>query len=384
MRQINWTRKIWIGLAALLAPAPTLAQVGAVQGDATDPYSEGRQIIADIGRIVTPNGVQETFEMTLGGTRQVVNVRGSDRNNPLLIFIHGGPGAVEMPIAWSFQRPWEDFFTVVQYDQRGAGRSYALNDPVALAPTLTPDRYRDDAIELIEELRKKYGKRKVFLLGHSWGSLVGLAVAVKRPDLLHAYVGIGQSVDVREAERAGMAWTEEQARKRGDQEALAGLAAIRPYPDSGPFTIEKADGWRAFAIRFGSLAAYRPDARFYLRAPRLSPEYTAADVKDWGKGSSFTVTHLWPRMADISFLNVRRLDVPTIMLLGRHDITTPSPIVANWMERLSAPSKKVIWFEHSAHLPMIEEPGRVLEALLHHVLPHAPQAGLQEEARPRK
>lgn len=113
MRQINWTRKIWIGLAALLAPAPTLAQVGAVQGDATDPHSEGRQIIADIGRIVTPNGVQETFEMTLGGTRQVVNVRGSDRNNPLLIFIHGGPGAVEMPIAWSFQRPWEDFFTVV-------------------------------------------------------------------------------------------------------------------------------------------------------------------------------------------------------------------------------------------------------------------------------
>ena len=276
-----------------------------------------------------------------------------------------------MPIAWSFQRPWEDFFTVVQYDQRGAGRSYALNDPEALAPTLTPDRYRDDAIELIEALQKKYGKRKVFLLGHSWGSLVSLAVAAKRPDLLYAYVGMGQTVDVRAAERAGMAWTEEQARKRGDQEALKGLAAIRPYPNSGPFTIEKADGWRAYAIRFGSLAAYRPDARFYLRAPRLSPEYSAADVKDWGKGSLFSVTHLWPRMADISFLNVRRLEVPTIMMLGRHDITTPSPIAANWMERLSAPSKRVIWFEHSAHLPMIEEPGRVLEALLHHVLPHA-------------
>ena len=84
-----------------------------------------------------------------------------------------------MPIAWSFQRPWEDFRTVVQYDQRGAGRSYALDDSDTLAPTLTPDRYRDDAIELIEALRKKYGKRKVFLLGHSWGSLVGLAVAAK-------------------------------------------------------------------------------------------------------------------------------------------------------------------------------------------------------------
>src|SRR5512133_2677438 len=71
----------------------------------------------------------------------------------ILIFVHGGPGAVEMPFAWAFQRPWEDFFTVVQYDQRGAGRSYPLNDPKTLAPTLTIDRYREDTIELIELLR---------------------------------------------------------------------------------------------------------------------------------------------------------------------------------------------------------------------------------------
>jgi proline iminopeptidase len=357
----------FIGL--VVGSSPAFAQ----QASETDPYKSGREIIADIGKIVTPNGVQETFELTLGGARQVVNVRGSDRDNPLLIFIHGGPGSVEMPIAWSFQRPWEDFFTVVQYDQRGAGRSYPLNDPVALAPTLSLERYRDDAIELIEALQRKYGKRKVILLGHSWGSMVGLSVAIKRPDLLYAYVGMGQSVDVREAERVGMAWTEEQARKRGDKEALAAIAAIRPYPDSGPFTIDQADGWRKYAIRYGSLAAYRPDARFYLRAPRLSPEYTPDDIKSWDKGSGYTVTTLWPRMADISFLDVNRMEVPVIMLLGRHDITTPSPIVANWMDKLSAPSKRTVWFEHSSHLPMIEEPGKVIEALLRDVLPHVPK-----------
>ena len=86
-----------------------------------------------------------------------------------------------MPIAWSFQRPWEDFFTVVQYDQRGAGKSYRLNDPERLATTLTFERYRDDAIELIELLRKRYGKRKVILLGHSWGSAVGLGVRPRAP-----------------------------------------------------------------------------------------------------------------------------------------------------------------------------------------------------------
>jgi len=365
-----------LSVAAFVALVAGSHPAFAQQAIDADPYKQGREIIADIGKIVTPNGVQETFELTLGSARQVVNVRGSDRDNPLLVFIHGGPGSVEMPIAWSFQRPWEDFFTVVQYDQRGAGRSYPLNDPVALAPTLTLERYRDDAIELIEALQRKYGKEKVVLLGHSWGSMVGLSVAIKRPDLLYAYVGMGQSVDVREAERVGMAWTEEQARKRGDKEALAAIAAIRPYPDSGPFTIDQADGWRKYAIRYGSLAAYRSDARFYLRAPRISPEYTPEDIKSWDKGSLFTVTTLWPRMADISFLKVHRLEVPTIMLLGRHDITTPSSIVATWMDKVSAPSKRTVWFEHSSHLPMIEEPGKVIEALLLDVLPYVPNSEL--------
>lgn len=350
-------------LALGLAPGLAAAQPVA------DPYAEGRGVVADIGRIVTPHGVQETFTVELGGARQVISVRGADRANPLLLFIHGGPGAVEMPIAWSFQRPWEDFFTVVQWDQRGAGRSYPLNDPEVIAPTMTLERYRDDAIELIELLSARYAKRKIFVLGHSWGSAVGLAVAAKRPDLLHAYVGMGQIIDFRENERVGMAWTLAEARKRGDEEAIRALKALRPYPDSGPFTIERADAWRTWAIRYGGLAAYRPDANFYLRAPRLSPEYTAEDRQAWADGAVFTVKTLFPRLKDLSFRTVRRLEVPVIMLLGRHDYATPSSITQEWMGDLDAPRKKVIWFEHSAHLPMIEEPGRVLEALLNEVRP---------------
>lgn len=354
----------------LFAAYPVAAQTD-------DPYAPGREIVADINRVVTPKGVQETFELALGGARQVVNVRGADRDNPIMLFIHGGPGAVEMPIAWTFQRPWEDYFTVVQWDQRGAGRSYPLNDPAALAPTLTFDRYVDDAIQLIEELRKRYGKRKVVVLGHSWGTAVGLAVAAKRPDLLHAYIGMGQVIDWRENERAGMAWTIAQAKKRGDTEAVKGVEALAPYPDGPRFTIQQADEWRKYAIRYGSLAAYRPDANFYLRAPRLSPEYTPADRKAWIDGSVFTVTTLWPRLADVSFMKLRRVETPVILFLGRHDTTTDSKLAAAWAGRLSAPRKQVVWFEHSAHLPMIEEPGRTFAALLTHVLPLT-------EARPKK
>lgn len=348
-----------------------LALANPVAAQTLDPYAPARAIVADIGKIVTPNGVQETFTTTLGGTRQVVNVRGADRGNPILLFVHGGPGAVEMPIAWSFQRPWEDFFTVVQWDQRGAGRSYLLEDPAKIAPTMTLERYRDDAIELIEQLRVKYGKRKVILLGHSWGSLLGLSVAAKRPDLLYAYVGMGQLIDVRENERVGIAWTLAEARRRGDTAAITAVEALRPYPDSGAFTIDQADGWRKWAIGYGAIAAGRADANFYLRAPKLSPEYTPADLKAWDDGSLLTVTTLWPRLADVSLARIDRIGTPVIMLLGRHDYMTPSSITEAWMTRLRAPKKRAIWFENSGHLPMIEEPGLVLKALLDHVRPLA-------------
>ena len=351
---------------ALLALA---ASAAAQTPPAPDPYAQGRAIIADINRVVTPGGVQETFEVTLGGARQVVNVRGADRANPILLFIHGGPAAVEMPIAWAFQRPWEDHFTVVQWDQRGAGRSFLLNDTAALASTLRPERYRDDAIELIEQLRKRYGQRKVFVLGHSWGSIVGLMVAAKRPDLLHAYVGVGQVIDFRENERQGYAWTVATAKAAGNAEAVRELEALRPYPGPGAFDLKKLEIERKWNVRLGGLAAGRDNADFYFRAPRLSPEYTAADRQAWTDGSAFTMKTMFPQLAEISFVNLKRIDTPVFMFLGRQDYTTPSPIAARWLDGLRAPRKGVVWFEHSAHLPFIEEPGRVFEALLTQVRP---------------
>jgi len=337
-----------------------------------DPHDPARAIIADLGRIVTSNGVQESFEVTLGGTRQVVSVRGADRDNPVLLFVHGGPGAVEMPIAWTFQRPWEDYFTVVQWDQRGAGKSYPLNDPATLAPTMTLERYRDDAIELIDQLRARYGKKKLFLVGHSWGSAVGLSVAIKRPDLLYAYIGMGQAIDWRENERVGMAWTLEQARKRGDADAIAAVEALRPYPDSGPFTIDKAEAWRKYSIRYGALAAGRDNANYYFDVARLSPDYSAADRRAWAQGSDLSVQTLWPRLADISFKRVTRVDTPLFFFLGRHDYTVPAPIADAWLRQVKAPKKATIWFEQSGHLMMIEEPGRVFAALLEKARPLAP------------
>jgi pimeloyl-ACP methyl ester carboxylesterase len=336
---------------------------------AEDRYAPAREVVAEIGEIVTPDGVQENLVVELGGIPQAVNVRGADRDNPILLFLHGGPGAVEMPMAWSFQRPWEDYFTVVQWDQRAAGKTYRMTDPDAIADTLTLERYRDDAIELIEYLTARYGKDRIVLMGHSWGSGLGLAVAEARPDLLHAYVGVGQIVDWRDNERLGFEWTLERARAEGNAEAVADLEAMRPYPAPGPLTIEMADRWRRWAIGYGSLAAYRDNANFYYLAARLSPEYTPDDLAAWGAGSLFTVTTLWPRLSEISYHELDEMEVPVVLMLGRHDWTTASQLAAGWFEELDAPRKELVWFEHSSHLPMLEEPGRFFAALLQHVRP---------------
>lgn len=358
-----------VGAAAGAAGLPALGQTASAAAEETDAWTPAREVMTGIQRIVAANGVQETLELTVGGVPQVVNVRGADRRNPLLLFVHGGPGAVEMPIAWTFQRPWEDMFTCVQWDQRGAGRTYRLSDPAAVAPTLTRERIRDDCIELIEQLLRRYDQRKIVLLGHSWGSAVGLSAAIARPDLLHAYVGVGQLIDARENERRGYAWTLAEARRRGDAAAVRELEALQPYPGEGPLSLDKVDVERRWNVRYGGLAWGRSDADFYFHAARLSPLYSPADRRAWNAGSALSMSRLWPALADLSLQNERSLAAPTFMFLGRHDWTTPSSVAAEWLNRLDAPAKAVAWFEHSAHLPFIEEPGRFFAALLRHVLP---------------
>jgi pimeloyl-ACP methyl ester carboxylesterase len=359
-----------IAAAAVAQPSPPPVEP-VTPNAGTDAYSPGRDLVKDLDRIVTPNGVQESFIATLGGARQYVSVRGADRANPILLYIHGGPASVELPISWSFQRPWEDFFTVVEWDQRAAGKSFRLNDPKAMAPTLEPDRYRDDAIELIELLRKRYGKRKVFVLGHSWGSAVGLSVAIKRPDLLYAYVGMGQLIDFQQNEKDSYATVLEQARRDGNAEAVKELQAIAPYPGPGEFGVAKTGVERKWSVYYGGLAAARRDSDFYIHMGRLSPEYSLDDRKAWDAGSDFSMATMWPKLATLSFEDVHALKTPIVLFLGRHDTTTPPEIAADWLQRLSAPQKSIVWFDNSAHLPMIEEPGRTLEALLTRVRPLA-------------
>ena len=335
-------------------------------------FDKARGVVRDLQRIVTPHGVQDTYKTRIGGIDQWLEVRGEDRANPLLLFVHGGPSSPAMPGNWQFQRPIEEYFTVAHYDQRGAGKTYRENDPDEVAPTMHIDRFVEDAVEVAEHLRARYGKDKLVLVGHSWGTVVAMGAALRRPDLFHAYVGIGQVIDTRLNEELSFRHGLEQARAEGNAAAIAELESIAPYPGDQPITRERIVLARKWPQHYGGLNAYRDaEQDYYYGASLLSPSYDCEDRRAFFDGNVFTLAHLLDEYLQVDFSDVREFPIPVLMFMGRHDYTAPSLPTAEWLERLEAPYKRAVWFEHSAHMMPWEEPGKTLVSLLQHVRPLA-------------
>jgi pimeloyl-ACP methyl ester carboxylesterase len=338
-------------------------------------WRDARAAVADLEKIAAPGGVQDSYKTRIGGIDQWLNVRGQDKGNPMILFVHGGPASPITPTMWQFQRPIEEYFTVANYDQRGAGKTYGETDPQAVGDTIRIERYVDDAIEVAEHLRQRYGKKKLVLVGHSWGTIVGMKAALKRPDLFYAYVGIGQVISTRENERISFEYAMARAKAESNQEALRDLASIAPYPGSQPITRERIIVARKWPQYYGGLSAFRSNSGYFFDGPLLSPEYDRKQVRDIDQGSLLTLGRVLPEFVQVDFTGVKRFPIPVVMFLGRHDYTTPTAPTEAWLAQVKAPSKKAVWFERSAHMIPWEEPGKTLVSLLTYVKP------LMQEAR---
>lgn len=359
---------LWLGLIFL---SVTTARVEAQQTTDTANYKKARAAVADLERIVAPSGIQESYKTRIGGIDQWLNVRGQDRDNPIILFVHGGPASPLTPTTWQFQRPLEEYFTIVNWDQRGAGKTFGEADPNAIADSIHVERYVDDAVEVAEYIRKRYHKEKVILMGHSWGTVIGLRAALKRPDLFYAYAGIGQVINTRENERISFEFGLQQAKAHGNAEAIKELGSIAPYPGNQPITRERIIIARKWPQFYGGLSAFRSESGYFFDGPLLSPDYDQANVKAIDEGSMFTLGRILPEFLDIDFTNVHAFPVPVVMFMGRHDYTTPTAPTAQWLEQVKAPYKHAVWFEHSAHMIPWEEPGKMLVSLLKYVRPIA-------------
>lgn len=330
--------------------------------------------IADFRKILGPQGIEVLETVPIGGIPQWLSIRGTDRANPILLFLHGGPGHPNMPLAHT-QRGWEDYFTVVHWDQRGAGKTNATNDPAKVGPTMTLDRMYQDTEEVAAHLRTRFNKQKIFVVGHSWGSILGTMLAQRRPDWLHAYVGIGQVVAFTDNERVGYEWTLERARADRNAAAIAELTKIAPYPDAnGRVSIEKLAAQRKWLQHYGGAVYRRTGYESENPMLDLSPDYSPSDLVAGGEGSGASLLRLLGDLERVDLRTITSLGCPTFLFLGRHDYNTPSTLAAAWFEQLAAPAKQIVWFEHSAHMAYTEEPGKMLVQLVAHLRPIAERA----------
>jgi pimeloyl-ACP methyl ester carboxylesterase len=365
-----------IFLAALLLICSFAAPAQAAPDTAPKNRAEATALLREMRRIVTPGAVERLERVRIGGIDQWVSIRGTDRRNPILLMIHGGPGFVAMPTSWYFQRGWEDYFTVVQWDQRGAGKTYASNDPALVAPTMTRERMVADGEEMVAWLRAEFGKQRIFVLGHSWGSYIGLMLAQKHPDWLHAYIGMGQITNSPESERRGWQFAMDSAVADHNQQAISDLRAIAPYAQPGkPVALKDLYQQRKWLGYYGGAVAGRKGFDAEAGATALSPEYTDADMAALWAGNDFSASKLLADVIAMDFSGITRLECPLILFNGRHDYNVSSSLAAEWYERVHAPSKSLVWFEHSAHEMFNEEPGKMLVSLVRLARPIAERAG---------
>ncbi|WP_029911835.1 alpha/beta fold hydrolase [Caulobacter sp. UNC358MFTsu5.1] len=342
--------------------------LGAVCGSAR--AADPRDVFRSVDQVRSVDAVQSDGFVEIGGIKQWVSVRGRHADAPLLLFIHGGPGFTSIPSSYYYMRDWREYFTVVQWDQRGAGKTFAANDPKALGPTMTVARMVDDAEEMVAYLRKTYGPRKIILVGHSWGSIVGVKLAQRRPDWFYAYVGTGQFVAFQPNESRGYEATLAAARRDGNAQAVADLERIAPFPDrvDPKRNIENLGVERRWLAHYGGYY-WRNNVGHEGQINPLGPDYDDEELRLRDVAQGFSIQALWGELGTVDLRDAPTFSLPVVFIQGRHDIGTNAGLLDEWFTTLRAPKKTLVWFEDSAHMAYQEEPGRFLVTLVDEVLP---------------
>ena len=313
--------------------------------------------------VTSPNGIDEAFYFNFGGIEQWITVRGEDRGNPVLLFLHGGPGDAVTPWGYAAFRSWLKYFTVVQWDQRGAGRTFGRNRK-DVASNITIERMVQDGVELSELLLKKLHKDKIVLVGHSWGSTLGVFMVKARPELFHAFVGTGQVADPARNYVVAHAALLKKASREGNTRALQELNEVGPppYKDGKGFAVQ-----RKWANLFeGADAFLMSTVGFALAAPG----YSVGDINDWFEGQSVTAGQLVPKTSalDPKLLGGEFL-VPVFIIQGAEDFTTPTSLARAYLKSLRAPRKVFAAIDGAGHFAVFTKQDAFLKELKARVLP---------------
>lgn len=302
--------------------------------------------------------INEKIKVNLNGLKQKIHIKG-DEEKPILLFLHGGPGVCNRHMCGAYNQDLLDTFMVVGWDQRGTGGSYfGCNHK-----ELTISQLTDDAAALVEYLCKRFNKEKIFVIGGSWGSLLGTKLAYTYPEHLYAFVGFGQFVDGELNEKISYEFALNEAKKANDKESVDKLIKLGP-----PVMAVYKGGLDGMLIerevmnKYGGYSKKNQHksytgglAKDYI----LSGEYNPLDVYGVLKGNAKVLNAMWPEIGYVKLENeCTEFKIPYLIFDGVHDINTPAELVDGYFTKIKAPYKELIWFEESGHNPLIDEPDK--------------------------
>ncbi|MDE6473894.1 MAG: alpha/beta fold hydrolase [Clostridia bacterium] len=292
-------------------------------------------------------------------SKYYLRIRSCNKDNPIVLFLHGGCGSPDRAQVMKFQSPLAQDFTLVCWDQRGTGLAYDKREAKSL--TLTKELYVEDAHNVVLYLKKRFNKTKIIIVGHSFGSVLGVWLAQKYPQDIEAYVGVGQCVDYIKNEELSYDWAYREAKRINDKTSIKILNEIG-FPLGGKYSKEHQKSLmkqRAVLHKLGgaTYANRKPywQELLFHEVPIMLKEYSIFALIKYIKGLSYSpsqpLAHKNP-----DFLNTaKELQVPVYLLLGHHDQNCPYQLAEEWYKQLNAPTKKLVWFENSAHSPQWEE-----------------------------
>lgn len=342
-----------IGLAVLVAlPASTPAILGV----------DGQPV---------PGSIAELSTVELGGQEQAISIRAADQDSPVLLYLSGGPGQSDVAYARVLLEPLTQDYVVVVWDQRGSGTSYGALDPTS---ALTLGQAVADTIKLSEYLGERFAEEKIYLLGESWGSTLGVLAVQERPDLFHAYIGSGQMVSQRETDR--IIWRDllAYADRTGngelyDQVLTFGEPPYRDTPWANSFVMTYYD---ALGTPYTPPAAYiaRGEASGIGPFGILGSEYSFVDKANVIRGLVDMFSLMYPQLQEIDFrTDVTALEVPVYLLDGANELRGRRELAQEWLAQLTAPHKELITYADAGHSVVFEEVDAFLRLMNEEIVP---------------
>ncbi len=339
-----WLRRLAICAAALLALNAALVAASQLMAH-TPPIVNSR------GETVE-GSIAELTQLTLNGRKQWISIRGLNRNNPVLLFLAGGPGGTQLAAVRHELPQLEERFVVVGWDQPGAGKSFGAAD----SGTLTPETYVEDGYALTEYLQERFAQQKIYLIGESWGSALGIFLLDRHPEAYSGFIGTGQMVDFSETERLDYEKALEIALANGNQAIADRLLANGPAPYTGADVVWKS---AAYLNYLSGVMAGNPaitNAGYQTLRDIASEEYGLLDRINYIRGVIVTFGKVYPQLYGVDLRkDYQALSVPVWFFLGRYDLNAPPSLAEEYAALLQAPHKEIVWFEHSGHSPWINE-----------------------------